>query len=127
MIWTARQRGALGVVVGVLVLGLAGWYGGNRVRVSDPQDEIGGRAGEVVDRIDPNTADWETLAALPVIGKAMAQRIVEEREAYRTAHPGQRAYTKVEDLLRVKGIGEATIRTIEPYLAFEQTDGAASR
>jgi hypothetical protein len=121
MIWTARQRAALICVIAVLLSGLSARYLLNHSQIADPQPDLGRRAAELADRIDPNTADWQTLAALPLIGQSMAQRIVDERQTFLANHPEPMAYTKIEDLLRVKGIGEATIRTIEPYLIFPPT------
>ena len=52
--------------------------------------------------IDVNTADLETLDKLSGIGPALAERII----AYREEHG---PFQKPEDLLEVKGIGEATL------------------
>ena len=52
--------------------------------------------------VDVNTADAEELQTLAGIGPALAQRII----AYRTEHG---PFRRVEDLLEVKGIGEATL------------------
>lgn len=52
--------------------------------------------------VDVNTADAEALQTLPGIGPALAERII----AYRTEHG---PFRRVEDLLEVKGIGEATL------------------
>lgn len=59
--------------------------------------------------IDPNTASAEELDRLPGIGPALADRIVAERER---GGP----FTSVADLERVRGIGAATRRRLEPYL-----------
>lgn len=56
-------------------------------------------------RIDLNTAARDELMRLPGIGEVMALRIVEGRP-YKT--PG--------DLIRVRGIGEATLERISPFL-----------
>ncbi|MCB1298447.1 MAG: ComEA family DNA-binding protein [Microthrixaceae bacterium] len=57
------------------------------------------------DRLNLNTATLEQLDALPRIGPAMAQRIVQWREAH-----GR--FTSVEDLLAVPGIGERTLENL---------------
>ena len=50
--------------------------------------------------VNINTADAKLLDTLPGIGPAMAQRIIEYRET-------QGPFTAIEDLKRVRGIGEA--------------------
>lgn len=56
-------------------------------------------------RIDLNTADVAALDTLPRIGEAMAQRIVDWREA-------NGRFTSVEDLLAVAGIGEKMLEAL---------------
>ena len=81
------------------------------VRLADPLT-----AGETVhvprartpaggDRTPLNRASLLELDALPGVGPATAQRIVEGRP-----------YLRVEDLLRVKGIGERTLERLRPLV-----------
>ena len=68
--WTASQRG---VLIGLAIL-LAAYaalrYALNPTFVSDPQPLAPARANDLADRIDPNTASADDLAALPMIGSA---------------------------------------------------------
>ncbi len=55
--------------------------------------------------IDINTAPAEVLMTLPGVGPTMAERII-----------ANRPYSSVEDLLRVRGIGPATLEKLRPYI-----------
>lgn len=59
-------------------------------------------------RVNINTATQQELESLPGIGPAMAQRIIEGRP-----------YSKIEDLLRVKGIGPATFEKLKDHITVE--------
>lgn len=59
--------------------------------------------------ININTADAETLSALPGIGPTLAQRIVEYREMY-----GDFYY--IEDIMNVEGIGPDTFENIKDLI-----------
>lgn len=59
--------------------------------------------------ININTATVEELDALPGVGPAIAGRIVEYREAYG-------AFTAIEEIMEVKGIGPATFEEIKDLI-----------
>lgn len=61
--------------------------------------------------LDLNTATIADLTRLPGIGETMAARIV-----------SRRPYLAVEDLLRVVGIGPATLAEIRPYVIVTEPD-----
>jgi hypothetical protein len=127
MIWTDRQRGVLIGVVGVFLGVLFVRYLRNPEYVPDPLPAYPPGAPELLTRVDPNTADLATLSALPVIGPAMGRRIIEDREEFVRKNPGKVAYTKLEDLDRVRGIGEASLKTLEPYLQFPSSEVPATQ
>jgi competence protein ComEA len=59
--------------------------------------------------IDVNQASEEELALVPGIGKVMARRIIEFREQ-------NGPFARVEDLLKVKGIGEKSLEKLRPHV-----------
>jgi len=71
--------------------------------------------------LDPNSAPWWELAALPHIGESLARRIVEQRERIRkdrALRPGDSVFRTPSDLLDVPGIGQPTLERIRAYLRF---------
>jgi competence ComEA-like helix-hairpin-helix protein len=60
-----------------------------------------------------NTATYEELILIPRVGDVTAQRILQ----YRDYLGG--GYDMLEQLMEIKGIGEATFEAIEPYLYVE--------
>lgn len=58
-----------------------------------------------------NTATMTQLEMLPGIGASKAQSIMEQRQ--------QKPFAKKEDLLLVKGIGEALLAKIAPHVAVQ--------
>jgi competence protein ComEA len=59
--------------------------------------------------VNINTADKETLTLLPGIGPVTAEAIV----AYRKDNGN---FKNIDDLVKVKGIGEKTLVKLKPYL-----------
>ncbi|HEY2585557.1 MAG TPA: helix-hairpin-helix domain-containing protein [Tepidisphaeraceae bacterium] len=116
--WSLPQRRALLSLLTVLLLFLSIRFVLDRSHVPDPQPPEGSRAGELASRIDPNTADWQTLSAIPTLGPKRAKDIVAFRERARAADPTAIVFRSPTDLLRIRGIGEATIENLRPYLIF---------
>ncbi len=59
--------------------------------------------------VDINTATLDQLQTLKGVGPALAQRIIDYREEHGP-------FTSVEDLLHVKGIGEATLNKFRDHV-----------
>lgn len=59
--------------------------------------------------LDLNRADTAALQALPGVGPALARRIVEAR--------AESPFRSVDDLLKVRGIGPATLARLRPLVA----------
>lgn len=76
----------------------------------EPEAGIPEKPGAGPGPIDPNTAELDVLTTLPGIGPALARRILDDRAA-------NGPYLRAADLLRVKGIGPATLARIRPRLS----------
>lgn len=62
--------------------------------------------------VNVNTASLEELQLLPRVGPALAQRIVEFREA-------NGPFRSVDELVAVRGIGERSLESLRPYVAVQ--------
>ncbi len=60
-------------------------------------------------RIDVNLAGEDELRSLPGVGPVLARRIVAHRRR-------NGRFETVEDLVAVKGVGEATLEALREYL-----------
>jgi len=64
------------------------------------------------EKININTASVNELQKLPQIGAVIARRIVDYREK-------NGKFTKIEDVMKVKGIGEKTFLKLKPLITVE--------
>lgn len=69
-----------------------------------------GAAAPPAGKVNINQASIEQISYLPRIGAKVAARVVD----YRKTH-GQ--FSRAEDLMEVKGIGEKLFLTLKPYIA----------
>jgi competence ComEA-like helix-hairpin-helix protein len=112
----SQQRGAITLLALLIVIfALRLWL--NPRTIDDSNPAIAPEAGELADKIDPNTATASELAAIPDLGEKRAASIVEFRERFTAIHPNHRACENLDDLLQIPGIGVATVEMMEPYLA----------
>ena len=88
-------------------------HGDYTVSVQEKTDEITAPTRVLV---NVNTANAEELETLTGIGPSLAQAIVD----YRAGHG---AFRSAEDLLLVKGIGEAKLKGFRTEITFEEEDG----
>lgn len=114
--WLAAERGAFVVIallaaamVAIWCTRLGSWRADPLAPATHPDDAY-------LDRVDPNSANWQTLACLPGIGEQRAKAIVEYRSARRWP-----AFTQPDDLAGVRGIGPKTVESIRPFLTFPTT------
>lgn len=63
----------------------------------------------LVGPVDLNSADADTLCLLPGVGPVIAERIIEYRER-------AGGFGCVEELLTIRGIGDATLEKIYDYM-----------
>ena len=121
---TGRGRHASRTAVPLIALLPLAWVAltdGDQ-RVSVPRNgEPGANASRVASLIDPNTAPWWELTALPRIGEVLARRIVAYRETHRAAHGESPVFARAEDLQGVSGIGPKTVARLRPHLTVGQT------
>jgi competence protein ComEA len=71
-------------------------------------------------RVDLNSADAEQLEQLPGIGETVAKRIIEYREQ-------NGPFTKSEELMNVRGIGEKTFLKLRPFLSVSSKESKSEK
>lgn len=103
------------VVLGLALL-LVGLAGGRFVWhyvVGNPLVHVETLQGEPIPlKIDINSANWIEFLQLDGIGETLARRIVADRDE-------RGPFQSVEDLVRVRGLGEKMIERFRPFLQCE--------
>lgn len=115
------ERWIVGLTLGfaVLILGAYVWVGHDAeiaVYAGVPTALFGESSQAIQEepldwQVDVNNASAAALQALPGVGEALAQRIIDYREA-------NGPFTAPEDLLGVSGIGESKLEGMRELLTF---------
>jgi competence ComEA-like helix-hairpin-helix protein len=121
LFWTPPQVRGILVLLAILTGILAVRLVCDRAFIDDPQPEVPSRMTDLADRMDPNAATWQELAAIPGLGEKKARAIVAFREKWIQDHPNLPAFAGPQDLRGVKGIGPATVSNMSRYFIFPQT------
>jgi DNA uptake protein ComE-like DNA-binding protein len=117
-LWTAGQRRAILALLILFTAFLTYRYFTNTQQLPQSFDGEGPRHAELQSQVDPNTADWETLAAIPNLGEKRAKAIVAYRDQQALKAPDGIVFKRPEDLRNIRGIGPATVQNLKPYLLF---------
>ncbi len=78
----------------------------SRQDTSPPETSV---SKTVIEKVNVNTADAESLRTLPGIGPSYAQRIIDWRTQFGP-------FKNVGDLLKVKGIGKKRLDKLRPFI-----------
>ena len=104
-----RDQKAVAITLAILIAAVGVWLTWHQF--FSPQVEIDqAPLQEARFQLDLNSATWAELAALPGIGEQLARAIVSHRQQ---CGPFQQH----QELLRIKGIGPAKLKAVQPYLA----------
>ena len=100
-------RKSVGIVCILACIALAPLAQAAPARAANPATAAGAASKEAP--VDVNSASEQQLMSVPGIGASLAKRIVDFRDK-------NGKFDKVEDLMKVQGIGEKSIEKLRPYL-----------
>ena len=107
---TRRRKAALASLC-LVAMALAVAAGPARAAEGDAARAVN---NEPTRQIDINKATAVELTAIPGVGTVIAQRIVDFRDE-------QGPFRRVEDLLKIRGIGEKSFQKIRPHVKVENS------
>lgn len=85
----------------------------------EPSSDNRDGAAEGAELIDLNRAGLDELLSLPGIGPTLAARIIEFRES-------RGGFVRIDELLQIKGIGEARFQQLRPRVTVGSSYGGGS-
>lgn len=106
--WTHSLARPAGAVLVIALAGIALYGALGRSHVGPPPTVALSTVSST--QLDLNTATAAQLQLLPGVGPAIAQRIVDDRDA-------RGPYRTIRDLDRVKGVGPRTLERLRPHLS----------
>ncbi len=106
------------ILVAAIVITLAATAGTGTARAQETAARPAAAGAANAAPVNLNSASVDQLEALPGIGRATAERIVE----YRQKSGG---FKKVEDLMNVRGIGEKSFLKLKPLVTVSIARNAA--
>lgn len=112
---SSLTRGVRLALLAVLLAALCPAHAAGAQAAEAPTEEPAAPVGQV----NLNTASAEELQRLPGVGPSRAVAIVE----YRERHP----FRRVEELMRIRGIGRKTFRRLRPLLTLDGPTTLAPR
>jgi competence protein ComEA len=107
-------RGSAAIALVCLLVTLAATGSGAAADKTPAERPVTAAAAKAGEPIDLNRAGVAELETVPGIGPVTAQRIVDFREE-------NGPFERVEDLLKIKGIGEKSFEKLRPYLKVGKT------
>ncbi|HEY5715382.1 MAG TPA: helix-hairpin-helix domain-containing protein [Psychromonas sp.] len=81
----------------------------NQAVAADKTEQAMQQSAQITEKININMATIQQLATIKGIGDKKAQAIIDYREV-------NGDFTDLTELVNVKGIGEATLKKIEPFI-----------
>ncbi len=124
--WTRTHRIGIAILLTAMLIFLAVNLYRHPYRLDDSVVVIDGQRVTLEQQIDPNSADWPSLARLPHIGESLAKLLVTYRQQHIAAAPDGIVFHTLDDLEKIGGFGQKTREGLRPYLIFPDSASASA-